>query len=151
MQHVPRKPNGVPRDFEWLMRWAIPEPNSGCLLWLGPLNKSGYGSVNYNGKTMNAFVVAWILVKGPIPRPLEPDHLCRVRPCINPDHLELVTRSENCRRGNAGQNLVAAALAKTHCPQGHPLSGDNLYICPRGHRECKECRRQNVRDWRAKQ
>ena len=69
------------------------------------------------------------------------DHLCRNRWCVNPDHLEMVTLRENILRGGG---IAAVNARKTHCLNGHPLSGDNLYICPRGRRLCKAC--QRVRD-----
>jgi HNH endonuclease len=138
----PRKPKGAPQDFDWLARWAIPEPNSGCLIWLGPLNKGGYGSVHYPGQTkMNAHRAAYLIARGPIPPKLEPDHLCRLRCCIEPNHLELVTRSVNLKRGNVGADIAAAQRIKTHCPQGHAYEGHNLYRDPRGGRGCMECRR----------
>jgi hypothetical protein len=68
---------------------------------------------------------------------LELDHKCRARRCVNPDHLELVTHRENILRG---QTIAARRIAQTHCINGHPLSGDNLYLKPSdGGRQCKRC------------
>lgn len=145
-----RKPESEPHTLDWLMRWAMPVPHSGCWVWLGTLNPGGYGSVGYKGKTWGAHRVSYLLARGELPERQDLDHLCRVRSCINPDHLEPVTRCENLRRGKGGRNLAAAALAKTHCPNGHPYSGTNLYISPRGNRDCVACQRQRVRDWRAR-
>jgi hypothetical protein len=73
---------------------------------------------------------------GPIPEHLELDHLCRSRNCVNPEHLEAVTHLENMGRGISHQK------AKTHCPKGHPYSGENLYVAPsNGKRYCRECTR----------
>ena len=72
---------------------------------------------------------------GPIPDGLEMDHLCRNRACVNPDHLEPVTRAENNRR---------KAVAQTHCKNGHPLSGDNLLATKR-QRACRACQRERSR------
>lgn len=74
-----------------------------CHIYQGSLNHAGYGRV-FGGQ---AHRVAWERVHGPIPEGLEPDHLCRVRACINVEHLELVTRAENCRRGAAARPGVA--------------------------------------------
>jgi len=147
---IKRKPASEPYTLEWLMRWTIPEPNSGCWLWTGTLNPGGYGCVGFQGKTKGAHRVAYMLANGSIPAGMDLDHLCRVRCCVNPGHLEAVTRSVNLRRGEAGQNLVSKALAKTHCPAGHPYQGDNLYVDKRGRRACITCQRQNVREWRAR-
>lgn len=150
MTRVARKSPSDPYTVDWLMKWVIPEPNSGCWLWTGTVNPGGYGCVGFHKKTRGAHKVSYLLKHGTIPDGMDLDHLCRVRSCVNPDHLEPVTRSENLRRGEAGDNLARAALSKTHCPAGHPYSGTNLYICPRGHRDCVTCQRQRVRDWRAR-
>jgi len=112
---IKRKPASEPYTLEWLMRWTIPEPNSGCWLWTGTLNPGGYGCVGFQGKTKGAHRVAYMLANGSISAGMDLDHLCRVRCYVNPGHLEAVTRSVNLRRGEAGQNLVSKALAKTHC------------------------------------
>jgi hypothetical protein len=105
----------------------------GCWRWLGNLSHNGYGRFWFDGRNMPAHRYIWELKNGPVPVGLEIDHLCRSRSCVNPDHLEAVTHQENQRRGCG---------SVTHCRHGHPLSGDNLYICPRGRRECKTCRRR---------
>ncbi len=93
-------------DSGWLSSRYIPEPNSGCWLWLGELNSAGYGRIsqgnNKIGKRVRSLAhrVSYELAKGPVPEGFDLDHLCRVPCCINPDHLEPVTRSENNRRGD---------------------------------------------------
>ena len=86
--------------------------------------------------------------KGPVPDGLCLDHLCRVRNCANPEHLEPVTNKENLRRGLGPPNRKV-----THCKQGHPLSGDNLYLCWRkaGYftRACRACGRAATRKYQA--
>lgn len=146
-----RKPDSEPYTLDWLMRWAMPVPHSGCWVWLGTLNPGGYGSVGYKGKTWNAHRVSYLLAHGALPERHDLDHLCRVRCCINPDHLEAVTRSENLARGLSGENLANPARAKTHCPKGHRYEGLNLYTDTRGRRTCVTCQRQRVRDWRSRQ
>ena len=121
---------------------AIPEPNSGCLLWLGTVNQFGYGRTNLHGRRIVAHRAAYILACGPVPDDLELDHLCRVRCCINPKHLEPVTKTVNVRRGVAGAVNRARQIGKTHCPHGHPYSGANLFVRNDGQRECRTCMRQ---------
>lgn len=147
-QRVRRKPEGEPYSLEWLMKWVLPEPNSGCWLWTGTLNPGGYGSVGYLGRTMNAHRAAYLVCGGDIPDGCDLDHLCRVRCCVNPSHLEPVSRSENLRRGNAGKNFIEAAIAKTRCPYGHEYAGSNLYVSKKGSRDCVICARARVRAWR---
>jgi len=121
---------------------------NGCWEWRGSVNHSGYG-LAWDGKKLRiVHRIAYEELIGPIPAGLQIDHLCRNRPCINPAHLEPVTALTNVRRsanGERGKNLVAMHAAKTHCPQGHPYSGENLYVCktrPRSGRQCKTCMRQ---------
>jgi hypothetical protein len=92
-------------SFESLIeRRAQPEPNSGCLLWLGYVTPKGYGSLKFNGHMRLAHRVAYEMTKGPIKKPLHIDHLCRVRCCVNPIHLEAVTIGENNRRSDLRNN-----------------------------------------------
>lgn len=119
---------------EYLARLISPEPNSGCWLWLGAPVSHGYGQVKRGNVRVGAHIAVYEEVRGPVPEGLELDHLCRVSCCVNPDHLDPVTHQENCRRGLVGQNM----RSKTHCPQGHPYFGDNLYL-HKGRRHCWTC------------
>lgn len=111
---------------------------SGCWLWTACLTKNGYGRFSWDGKVRLAHRVAYELLVGPIPEGLEIDHLCRVRHCVNPDHLEPVTRRENIHRGFG---ITAVHARKTHCPKGHEYTEDNLLLSAldRGNRVCKTC------------
>lgn len=124
----------------------IPEPNSGCWLWLGTQNGNGYGQFWTGERLEMAHRWSYEHHIGPVPDGLVLDHLCRVRSCVNPDHLEPVTHRENVLRG-AG--LPAQNVVKTHCPRGHPYSGTNLLSKER-HRFCRICNQQKCREWRAK-
>jgi hypothetical protein len=107
-----------------------------CWLWEGYTDPAGYGHARVEGKVVAVHRAAYEAVKGPIPPDLEIDHLCRVRNCYNPAHLEAVTHAENVRRGRGGEHWAA----KTHCPQGHPYEGYNLYINKHGGRVCRTCK-----------
>ena len=112
----------------------------GCWLWNGAINRDGYGQVFDRSKRKNrgAHRVIYEQLRGAIPEGLELDHTCRVRACVNPDHLEPVSHRENTLRG---QTLVAAYAARTHCKSGHPLSGENLCNSSERFRRCLECAR----------
>jgi len=113
-----------------------------CWTWTGYTSGFGYGRVKLRSgaqRTANAHRVFYECLVGPIPDGLQLDHLCRVRNCVNPDHLEPVTQRENVLRG---VGLSAVNARKTHCSQGHPLSGDNLKIEVSGRRRCLACRRE---------
>ena len=73
----------------------MPEPNSGCLLWIAGTNHKGYGVLNLDGKALKAHRVAWAHRYGPIPPRLQVCHKCDVRSCINTDHLFLGTNRDN--------------------------------------------------------
>lgn len=131
-----------------------------CLIWQHHKTKGGYGVATVQDvdryvpgrrKQQYTHILQWQSVNGPVPEGLELDHLCRNRACGEVTHLEAVTHAENVRRGMAGAMGRAFQLAKTHCPKGHPYSGDNLYIAPGSNkRHCKECRRENLRSSRAR-
>lgn len=116
---------------------TVADPDTHCWLWRGLRNRDGYGVVriDYRPKMLHRVMYEHFL--GDIPDGLFIDHLCRVRHCINPGHLEVVTVAENNRR---------AALVKTHCPQGHPYEGANLRIASSGktsYRACRACNRES--------
>ncbi len=111
--------------------------DSGCWLWMGAVGTGGYGwfGVRYAPhlwRMRAAHRMSYMAFKGPIPEGLHLDHLCRVRLCVNPEHLEPVTQAENNRR--------AVHPEKTHCKNGHPLAGENLAYSG-GQRVCRTCRR----------
>jgi hypothetical protein len=120
---------------------ALSEDENGCWIWSGRQNSNGYGMTTKTNSHTSVVVHRYVyeLLVGPIPPGLDLDHLCRVRLCANPKHLEPVTRRENLLRG---QTLNGKAAAATHCPAGHPYDGENLHVNPRGHRYCRECHRR---------
>lgn len=112
-------------------------PRSECWLWTGPYNKKGYGTthVKVGGvwKTKSVHRLSYELAVGQIPKGSTIDHLCGVRHCVNPAHLEAVSLQENIKRGSRA--------TKTHCKRGHLLSGDNLKVRPGPRRLCLTCYR----------
>lgn len=119
-----------------------------CWYWSGHLKRDGYG-LAYDGiKTRQAHRMAYELLIGPIPDGLVLDHLCRVKRCVNPDHLEPVTNAENIRRG---QLAMGRGVGATHCPQGHAYDDENTYTDRNGYRYCRTCQRQQTREWRDRQ
>lgn len=127
--------------------WAKVDETDDCWLWTGTLTKEkegeGYGQFKVNGRTIVAHRFAWELVNEEIPADLVVDHLCRVRRCVRPEHLELVTPYENMLRGDG---FPARQARQTHCKRGHALSGDNVRVVNNGRsRRCLACRRERER------
>jgi hypothetical protein len=134
----------IPLKDRLLARVTV-DHGTGCWLWPTVNARTGYGSVRVGGRTSRmalAHRVSYELHVGPIPEGRQLDHLCRNRACVNPAHLEPVTAQINVLRG---EGLAAANAVKTHCVVGHPLTGANLYVCPRGTRKCRACRAEASR------
>lgn len=118
-------------------------------LWTDLPAPSGYGHFGVaKGDVRPAHRVSYEIFRGLIPAALEIDHLCRVRLCVNPWHLEPVTTRENLLRSSL--TLAGINAAKTECIHGHSLTGENLHISPQGWRVCKICRTHNRRVGRAR-
>ncbi|MFI9344986.1 HNH endonuclease signature motif containing protein [Streptomyces sp. NPDC052773] len=94
--HIPLRPFLDPHAQ--IMSKVDKNGPGGCWLWKGHVLPTGYGTVNAFGTVLLAHRAAYRLLVGPIPDGLTLDHLCRVTHCVNPDHLEPVTRRENIRR-----------------------------------------------------
>lgn len=124
---------------------VIPEPNSGCWLWLGGLQHNDYGAYTISGKNIRAHRFAYSVLVGEIRDGMVLDHLCRTPPCCNPAHLEQVTQRENVLRGVGPSSVGAAA---THCPSGHPYDDANTRLQD-GTRQCRQCNREWVQARRA--
>ena len=123
--------------------------SSACMQWIGALTTAGYGQISIAGQLKYAHRVAYERWVGPIPVGLVIDHLCRNPSCVNPVHLEPVSNRENVLRGVAPS---AKNAKKTHCKNGHPLSGENLSVRNKGHRterHCKACHRDYMRQRRS--
>lgn len=107
-----------------------------CWLWQAALKvKPGYGSVWDGCRQEFAHRVAYRLFKGPIPKGLTIDHLCRNPRCVNPEHLEAVTKRVNDLRG---ESVFARNARKTHCLRGHLYDAANT-MRTKGGRQCLTC------------
>lgn len=118
----------------------------GCWVWTGAQKGTGYAELYYQGKRYLMHRLTYVLAKGAIPEGLHIDHLCRVRLCINPAHLEAVTMRTNILRGIAPS---AHNARKTRCPHGHEYNEANTYRW-RTQRECRPCRKHRRRETRRK-
>lgn len=120
--------------------WAKVERGDGCWLWSGRLDR-GYGRfyVSHH-RTVRAHRFAYESLIGLIPSGLDLDHLCRNRRCVNPAHLEPVTRRENLMRSPLTQASLNAG--KAECLSGHSLADARIYD---GKRECRTCERERGR------
>ena len=138
----------MPRKSEPLdqrIKRRVVVQDSGCWDWLGAKSQAGYGRITLpTGKTWGrtdwAHRVSYETFVGPIPAGLDLDHLCRNTSCVNPEHLEPVTRAENLHR---------VAVSRTHCAHGHEFTEENTRILPRG-RRCKACERRRSNESNAR-
>lgn len=117
----------------------VPEPNSGCWLWIRRYTRGmGYGSFQINRqKNVRAHRHSWEIHKGPIPAKTHVLHRCDVPSCVNPDHLFLGTAKDNmldkAAKGRHHNQKI------THCPRGHEYTEKNTYRY-RNERFCKTCK-----------
>ena len=121
--------------------FAKVDKTDSCWNWNGA-KVQGYGMLAVGRKRIKVHRIVYEAMKSKIPEGLVPDHLCRNRACVNPEHIELVTNKENILRGIGA---CATNAQKTHCPRGHPLVEENLvkYRSEKGGRECKTCAYEN--------
>lgn len=110
--------------------WAKVQMTDTCWIWTASVTSRGYGTYWLGGRSQLVHRLAFEALTGPIPDGLTIDHLCRVKRCINPDHLEAVTSAENTRRAYADV---------THCLRGHEFTPENtIHKRDRG-RNCRTC------------
>lgn len=120
-------------------------PN-GCWIWIGGIDHEGYGDFSVGQRGVRAHRFAYELYRGKIRKGRVLDHLCRVRHCVNPEHLEVVTKRENAMRGESPSVVNSR---KTHCVLGHEFNRKNTLWSPkhpqkggaRPRRICRHCKR----------
>jgi len=119
---------------------------TGCWNWTQHRCRQGYGRIRVAGHMKQAHRIVYECAVGPVPDGLVLDHLCRNKGCVNPDHLEPVTFTENVLRGIS---FAAENARKTHCANGHALDAGNTYIT-KGRRQCRACNRAAVAAYRTR-
>jgi hypothetical protein len=135
---------------EYITRRLV-KPWVDCWIWSGATEK-GYGRVVIDDKRVRVHRHVYELLIGPVPEGLELDHLCRVRACFNPAHLEPVTSQENLRRSAPWRvrsstqrrkrrikNPPKPRVIRTHCSRGHEFTPENTYMASDGWRRCLIC------------
>jgi hypothetical protein len=125
--------------------WAKVDKTSsakGCWLWTASTDGHGYGQFMFTrGRNIKAHRVAWTFLRGPIEDGLTLDHLCCVKRCVNPAHLEPVTHRVNILRSDG---MSAIHKRQTHCIHGHEFTPENTYHY-HGRRTCRKCARDRLK------
>lgn len=129
------------------VRWSkFVAKTDGCWHWLGAKQPDGYGRFrNDDGAAVLAHRWAYESARGPIPSDMTVDHLCRNTSCVNPAHMEIVSREVNASRGSRNG-------AKSHCDHGHEFTPENTYSPPSrpSVRDCRTCRQLAREAYRAR-
>lgn len=137
--------------------WSKVVKTETCWLWTAYVSGKGYGQFRMNGRMHAAHQVALLITGTPRPLGAEVDHLCRVRHCVNPAHLEWVTHAKNMERAGpylAGPRPDHYLTGRTHCKNGHEFSADNTrHVVEKDgsrRRRCRVCQNEANLRHRAK-
>lgn len=130
-----------------ILSLSMPEPNTGCWIWLATVDRCGYGKI-FGRRSVGsqlAHRASYMAFVGEIPKGLTLDHLCNVTCCVNPDHLKPATNRDNTLRGGSPSAIHAR---QTHCKHGHPFDEANTYRVMGRHgrvvRACRICQLRRV-------
>ena len=129
----------------------IPEPNSGCWLWLGGVHftRGGgpYGAIGnergFKPVMLSAHRAAYQLYKGDIPVNFDVDHTCQNTLCVNPEHLQAITHQNHAQ-------LTWNRIKKGECKRGHKMTASNTWVGKTGAKQCRLCNNARAREIRAK-
>lgn len=125
------------------------EPNTGCWLWMACV---AHGYAQYAiaaNESVYAHRFAFKAIRGFLPRrPMVLHHECRVKSCVNPDHLTVMRQSDHLYAHI--KERFAAHPQPTACPVGHPYNAENTYVPPgRMTKACRRCNTEKTRLRRA--
>lgn len=126
---------------------SIPEPNTGCILWIASYTSTGYGQITYNGRNRKTHSVVYELANGPIPVGKVIRHMCNTPKCVNILHLKMGTQKDNVKDMIDAGRHFSPNRSVTHCLHGHEFNEKNTAINFRGknstelRRSCRECAR----------
>lgn len=143
----------VPSDREYIEARIDRNDPGGCWLWTGHVNQEGYGLVcrRRGASPQRAHRFVFAVLVGPVPTGTEMDHLCHVRHCVNPEHLQAVTHAVNISPERAPSWIANINRDKTHCDYGHEFSDENtslVSIVRNGNhytlRHCRTCQRRRA-------
>lgn len=145
----------APSDWARVMSKVDGGGKSECWQWTAYRRPCGYGYVRFGGAVVHAHRAVYTLLVGPIPEGMQLDHVCHTRDsscpggescqhraCVNPDHLEVVSASENMARSWPAN--------KTHCVNGHEFTPENTARYGSGRRKCRKCKALHERARRAR-
>lgn len=149
---IPRKPGPRPK-FDSLAAHiealSVGEPMTGCWLWVGSVDKKGYGQLTHKQKHYAAHRASFAAFKGD-PSGLLVCHDCDQPGCVNPAHLYAGTHIDNRSDMLVRERWAHPWAARTHCAAGHEYAAVGVSTATDGSRACKECQRQNKRNQRSK-